>query len=123
MHHVLRLRRIAAVSTPNAGSDEFKYEMMGNVTTYVYDGKGKLIPEGDPPPKPRPVEPKVEVAYDRARHVIKITQPGGKTAEFDDRPVRFLVMDRNPVTKALEPVIIRGEPLYYYLAREVGGEK
>ena len=68
-------------------------------------------------------EPKVEVTYDRARHIIKITQPGGKTAEFDDRPVRFLVMDRNPVTKALEPVIIRGEPLYYYLAREVGGGK
>jgi len=33
------------------------------------------------------------------------------------------VMDRNPVTKALEPVIIHGEPLYYYLAREVDGEK
>jgi len=32
-------------------------------------------------------------------------------------------MDRNPVTKALEPVIIHGEPLYYYLAREVDGEK
>jgi len=27
------------------------------------------------------------------------------------------------VTKALEPVIIHGEPLYYYLAREVDGEK
>jgi hypothetical protein len=32
-------------------------------------------------------------------------------------------MDRDPVTEALEPVIIHGEPLYYYLAREVGGEK
>ncbi len=32
--------------------------------------------------------------------------------EFDDPPVRFLVMDRNPVTKALEPVIIHGQPLY-----------
>ncbi len=31
-----------------------------------------------------------------ARHVIKITQEGGKTAEFEDRPLRFLVMDRNP---------------------------
>jgi hypothetical protein len=111
------------MSMPDAGPDGPTYEMMGKVTTFVYDGKGKLIPEGDPPPKPRPVEPKVEVTYDRARHVIKITQSGGKTAEFDDRPVRFLVMDRNPVTKALEPVIIRGEPLYYYLAREIGGGK
>ncbi len=56
-----------------------------------------------------------------ARHIIQVTQEGGETAEFDDRPARFLVMDRNPVTKALEPVIIRGEPLYYYLAREIGG--
>ncbi len=68
-------------------------------------------------------EPKVDVAYDRSRHVIQTTQEGGKTAEFEDRPARFLVMDRNPVTKALEPVLIRGEPLYYYLAREVGGDK
>ena len=113
------------MSTPNAASYGPKYEMMGNVTTYVYDGNGELILVGDARRKPRPVEPKpqVEVAYDRSRHVIQIKVPGDKTAEFDDRPVRFLVMDRNPVTKALEPVIIRGEPLYYYLAREVGGEK
>ena len=50
------------------------------------------------------------------------TVPGTLSAPLsapDDRPVRFLVMDRNPVTKALEPVIIHGEPLYYYLAREI----
>jgi hypothetical protein len=116
------------MSMPDAGPDGPMYEMMGNVTTYVYDGNGELIPEDDPRRKrARLVEvepkPKVEVAYDRSRHVIQIKEPGGKTAEFDDRPVRFLVMDRNPVTKALEPVIIRGEPLYYYLAKEVGGEK
>lgn len=113
------------MSTPNAGSDEPMYEMMGNVTTFVFTDDGELISQSDPPPKPRPVkvEAKAEVTYDRSRHVIKIKEPGGKTAEFDDRAMRFLVMDRNPVTKALEPVIIRGEPLYYYLAREVGGER
>ena len=68
-------------------------------------------------------DPKVEVSYDRSRHIIQIAQEGGETAEFEDRPARFLLMDRDPVTKALEPVIIRGEPLYYYLAREIGGEK
>ena len=64
-------------------------------------------------------EPKLEVAYDRSRHVIQINQEGEGTAEFDDRPVRFLVMDRNPATKALEPVIIHGEPLHDYLARDI----
>ncbi len=39
--------------------------------------------------------PKLEVAYDRSRHVIKITQEGEKTAEFDDRPARFLLRERN----------------------------
>ncbi len=116
------------MSTPNAGSDEPESGMGTNVTTYVYNGHGELISVSDARRKLARVvevepEPKVDVTYDRARHVIQIKVPGGKTAEFEDRPMRFLVMDRNPVTKALEPVIIRGEPLYYYLAREVGGEK
>ena len=64
-------------------------------------------------------EPKLEVAYDRLRHVIRIREPNGKIAEFDDRPVRLLVMDRNPVTKALEPVTIHGQSLYDYQAREI----
>jgi hypothetical protein len=63
-----------------------------------------------------------EVSYDRSRHVIRITEQNGKTAEFDDRPERFLLMIRSPVTKALEPVIDFGKPVYYYLAREVSPE-
>ena len=43
----------------------------------------------------------------------------GKIAGFHDRTVWFLVMERNPVTKALEPVVKYGEPQYYYLPREV----
>jgi hypothetical protein len=124
MHHFLR--RNPAMSTPNADSYEFKHEMALNVTTYVYDGYGELILVGDARlNKPRPVEPepKVEVAYDRSRHVIKIKVPGGKASEFDDRPVRFLLMIRDPETKALKPVIEWGKPVYYYPAREVGGEK
>ncbi len=113
------------MTTWNSEFDESWHEMTGNVTTYVYTADGELISVSDPPRKPRPVEvePKAEVTFDCSRHVIKIKEPGGKTAEFDDRAIRFLVMDRNPVTKALEPVIIHGEPLYYYLAREVGEEK
>ena len=118
--------RNATVSTPHAESNEPEFGMGWDVTTYVFDGSGQLIGVSDarrervklvevqPPP-----EPKVDLTYDRSRHVIRIRETNGKTAEFDDRPVRFLVLDRNPVTKALEPVIIHGEPLYYYLAREV----
>jgi len=62
------------------------------------------------------------VDYDRSRHVIKITQEGGVTAEFDDRPARFLFEERDPETKQVKPVMEWGNPVYYYLAREVEGE-
>ncbi len=67
-------------------------------------------------------DPKVEVAYDRSRHVMQITQEGGETTEFDDRPARFLFMERDPKTKAVKPVMEWGSPVYYHLAREVEGE-
>ncbi len=98
------------------------------VTTYVYDGYGHLLHVDEAPGTLARLaelkaelirKPKVEITRDPARRVIKVTGRDGKTALFEDKPTRFLVMDRNPVTKALEPVIIHGEPLYYYLAREV----
>ena len=104
------------MSTPNHDSDKPRYVTSGHAITIVYDGKGQVFPKGDP--RGRPAEPKFELAYDRSHHIIRITEPGGKTAEFDDRPTRFLVMTRNPGTRAPEPVIFGGEPLYYYLARE-----
>ena len=112
--------------TPHGESHEPEFGKGCNVTTYVYDASGRSISESKARRKPAmhvggqpPPEPKVDLTYDRSRHVIRIREPNGKTAEFDDRPVRFLVMDRNPVTKALVPVIIHGQPLYYYLAREI----
>ncbi len=49
--------------------------------------------------------PKLEVDYERSRHVIKITQEGEKTVVFDDRPARFLFMERDPETKKVKPVM------------------
>ena len=48
---------------------------------------------------------------------------GGKTAEFEDRPARLLLLVPNLQTKALEPVIEWGKPVDDYLAREVGGDR
>ena len=42
---------------------------------------------------------------------------------FDDRPSRFLLMDRDPKTKKVKPVMEWGNPVYYYLASEAGGEE
>src|SRR4051812_46945959 len=81
-------------------------------TTYVYDPNGtpttaKATVPGEgpaadaPPAAPDPEETRWCVAYQPARHAIRLTDPEGKAAEFDDRPVRLLVMTRNRRTKAL----------------------
>ncbi len=92
-------------------------------TCYV---DGEKFAQGVPRRKFRAIvddrDPKAEVNYDRSRHIIQIAQEGGETAEFEDRPARFLFMDREPETKKVKPVMEWGDPVYYYLAREVEGE-
>jgi hypothetical protein len=113
------------MSTPEEGSPGSRSNHPKYVFRYTLNGNGDKFAHGVARRRTRSFgaegAPKLEVAYNRARHVIQIAQEGGETAQFDDKPARFLLMDRDPVTRALEPVIIRGERLYYYLAREVGG--
>jgi hypothetical protein len=97
-------------STANPGSRNGPstgwYEAAGRTTTVTFSC-------------PAPPAPPIQLQHDRKNHRLKVTTPDGRTAQFDDRPVRFLVMARDPRTKALQPVIVRGEPLYYYLSPEV----
>jgi hypothetical protein len=117
------------MSTPEQGSSGSGSNHPKYVIRYTCDGGGDAFALGIARRGPRSSgaeadgEPTVEVAYDRSRHVIQITEPGGETAEFDDRPARFLFMHRDPKTKKVKPVMERGNPVYYYLAREAGGEK
>ena len=106
------------MSTPGSRPDEPKDEPSARAITFAYNSEHDAIPEGDPRREDWPAEAKVEVAYDPSRHVIQITEPGGSMIEFEDRPVRYLLMIRDSKTKALKPVIERGKPVYYYLARE-----
>jgi hypothetical protein len=95
------------------------------ITTYTYDagmilrGVGSPGEAPDGPAKTPVVRPGYTVDYEPARHVIRITDRAGKTSEFDDRPVKYLMMVRNPRTRALEPVMVCGEPQFFYLSREV----
>ena len=115
------------MSTPEEESPGSRSNHPRYVIRYTCDGKGDAFAEGVARRRTRSAlaggEPQVEVAYDRSRHVIKITQEGGETAEFEDRPARFLLMDRDPKTKRVKPVMEWGNPVYYYLASEAGGEK
>jgi len=63
-------------------------------------------------------DPKVGVSYDRSRHIIQIAQEEGETAEFDDRPARFLFMEHDSQTGKTKPAMEWGSPVYYHLARE-----
>jgi hypothetical protein len=90
-----------------------RYESAGRTTMVTYSW-----PE-QPVAAPAPGRPAVQLGHDRKKHRLKITTPDGRTAQFEDRPERFLVMARDPKTNTLQPVIVRGEPLYYYLSREV----
>ena len=65
--------------------------------------------------------PRLDIDYDRSRHVIQIAQEGEKKSEFDDRPARLLFMECDPVTGKMKPAMDWGNPVYYYLAREVEG--
>ena len=114
------------MSTPEEGSPGSRSIYPKYVFRYTCHGEGEGFAEGIARRRTRSFEPdgapKLEVDYERSRHVIKITQEGEKTAEFDDRPARFLLMDREPETKKVKPVMEWGNPVYYYLAREVEGE-
>jgi hypothetical protein len=71
------------------------YDVKCAVTTITYSC----------PPEPAPT---VELRHDRRRHRLRTTGRDGRTAEFDDRPVRFLVVAPDPRTEALQPVLVRG---------------
>jgi hypothetical protein len=81
----------------------------GFVESVVGVGWPQIADDGDP---------KVEVSYDRSRHIIRIGQEGGETAEFDDRPARFLFMEHDSQTGKTKPAMEWGSPVYYHLARE-----
>ena len=115
------------MSTPEEGSHGPRSNHPRYVLRYTLSGEGDKFAEGVARRRTRSFgsegAPKLEVDYDRSRHVIQITQEGEETAEFDNRPARFLLMDRDPETKKVKPVLEWGNPVYYYLAREAGEEK
>jgi hypothetical protein len=79
---------------------------LGNVTTYTYfyDVSPQLF----------------KVEHDRDKRRFAMTGPDGETTEFHDRAVRFLVVEPDPETGELTPVIRRGNPKVIYLCREAG---
>ena len=112
------------MSTPDEELTESRSNHSRYVSTYTTEDGTRHFADGVARRRFREIvddrDPKVEVGYDRSRHIIQIAQEGEETAEFDDRPARFLLMERDPKTNTVKPVMEWGNPVYYYLASEAG---
>jgi len=102
---------------PGSRSNHPKY-----VFRYTCNGEGEKFAQDIARSRFRAIvddrDPKVEVSYDRSRHIIQIAQEGGETAEFDDRPARFLFMEHDSEWGKTKPAMEWGSPVYYHLAGE-----
>src|SRR5262249_52790175 len=63
-------------------------------------------------------KPQVAVEHVREKGVFRLTAPDGKTEVFRDDATRYLVVEPDPETGEMTPVIRGGQPKFLYLCRE-----
>jgi hypothetical protein len=94
-------------------SDECRYfgPPTGHSTvTYTYEREAT----------PRYEPPTAACVRDRGKRLFRVSELDDTTTEFHDRAVRFLVVEPDPDTGELEPVMERGGPKVIYLCKEAG---
>jgi len=98
-----------------------------NKVAYSHDdGTGKVSPiqqerRTHPGVYSYPIEPQaspVAFEHDKQKRLFILTWPDGKTEHFRDNPARHLMVEPDPETGEMRPVIKRGQPSYIYLCRE-----
>jgi hypothetical protein len=77
---------------------------VGAVTTYVYTYEDY----------PRAFS----FDHDQQSGVFIVTKPDGTTERFRDKPARHLMVEPDPKTGEMRPVVKRGRPAYVWLCRE-----
>ncbi len=75
-----------------------------------------LRPPRDPLPNPRAAL--FDFEHDAAKGIFRITDPDGRIEVFRDKPVRHLVVEPDPESGQMKPVVTRGCPTVLYLCRE-----
>ena len=93
-----------------------------SVTTFSYSSDSRLL-EVRPTPigwdmRSPDAAPDYKFEHDKQKRLFVLTAPGGKPEYFRDKPVRQLLVEPDPETGELRPVIMRGKPAYIYLCRE-----
>ena len=95
--------------------------------TYTYDSNNRLLMTSERITSVRittynePAEPPAErfkFEHDTQKRLFMLTAPDGKTEHFRDNPTRYLVVEPDPGTGEMRPVLMYGAPAYIYLCRE-----
>ncbi len=60
------------------------------------------------------------VKHHRRKQILRIMGPEGETMQFEDEPVRFLVVETDPATGKVRPCLAGGKPKIMLLCREAG---
>jgi hypothetical protein len=87
-----------------------------NIMTDTYDCEGKNVTIT----YSVPFGPTATCDHDRDKRLFRLTEPDGKTTEFHDRAVRCLVVEPDPETGEMEPVMRRGRPKVICLCKVAG---
>jgi hypothetical protein len=56
--------------------------------------------------------------HDRKKRLFFLTGPDGKTEYFRDNPAKYLMVEADPETGEMHPVLKQGRPAIVYLCRE-----
>jgi hypothetical protein len=62
--------------------------------------------------------PAYHFEHDKKKHLFVLTAPDGKPEYFRDNPARHLLVEPDPESGGLRPVIMRWKPAYVYLCCE-----
>ena len=99
------------------------------MVTYTYDASGRLIDRREASASAfatAPDDAAVEATsltlfafeHDKQKRLFILKRPDGKVEHFRDNPARQLLVEPDPETGEMRPVIQRGQPVYLYLCRE-----
>ena len=99
------------------------------VVTYTYDASGRPIDRRGASASAlgaAPDDATVAAApltlfafeHDKQKRLFILKRPDGKVEHFRDNPARQLLVEPDPETGVMRPVVRRGQPVYLYLCRE-----
>jgi len=126
LHLKIRFERSLTMSSESLPPDRESVQSFDlhddgyTLATFVYYSRDELLSVdfGDGR-GPRPPAPLFHWQHDPDKRLFKLTlTEDGKREYWRDNPTRFLVVEPDPTTGTVKPVLKRGRPVYLWLCRE-----